>query len=97
MNRHLNWGRSDPVFSDSARKPDLANGCVQTQYFWHVEIMLFSCFSWRHTSCNQLEINTIQTLLSMSESEMNDYILVDSNKSEGYLAKMCLAEFILIW
>lgn len=35
-------GRSDPVYTDSAKKPDLAEGRLEKILFWHVKSVFFS-------------------------------------------------------
>lgn len=70
VTKHLNWGRSDPVYIHPARKPDLAFRVSSEAtillvrsvfvFFFFLSLSL-SVSLWRHRGCKHLEMNTVQT------------------------------------
>lgn len=71
VTKHLNWGRSDPVYTHPARKPDLAFRVSSEAAILLVHSVFGFCFFslsfllsvslWRHRGCKHLEMNTVQT------------------------------------
>lgn len=65
MAKRLNWGKSDPVDTDSAKTADLAKGRPEKMLFWHATTV----FLMRHHTCwNQLEIQTILIVIFRSDN-----------------------------
>lgn len=64
VTKQLNWGKSDPVYTDSAKTADLAKGRLEKMLFWHATAV----FLMRHHTCwNQLEIQTILIVIFLSD------------------------------
>lgn len=64
VSKHLNRGRSDPVYTDSAKTPDLAKGRREKMLLWHATTV----FLMRHQTCwNQLEIQTMLIVIFRSD------------------------------
>lgn len=64
VTKQLNQDRPDPVYTDSAKKPDLAKGCLEKMLFLHA----MSVFVMRHQTCwNQLESQKMLTVILLSD------------------------------
>lgn len=64
VTKQLNWGKSDPVYTDSAKTANLAKGRLEKMLFWHDTTV----FLMRHHTCwNQLEIQTILIVIFLSD------------------------------
>lgn len=64
VTKQLNWGKSDPVYTDSAKTADLAKGRLEKMLFWHATTV----FLMRHHTCwNQSEIQIILIVIFLSD------------------------------
>lgn len=64
LTKQLNWGKSDPVYTDSAKKPDSAKGRLEKMLFWNAA----ADFLIRHHTCrNQLAIQKMLIPILLSD------------------------------
>lgn len=87
VTKQLNWGKSDPVYTDSAKTADLAKGCLEKMLFWHATTV----FLMRHHTCwNQLEIQTVLIVIFLS-----DYCALSINSRKCATAQVVFLPHVL--